>query len=146
MIVVGVDPGFKTGIAVVDTAGPRLDYQHTLTAWDDIADTLHSLDARYFPSGPQWVVIQTPIFEGKTPRWNKSPISLVKNGFLAGRIAGYCQGLGWKIMLMPPKRKSGMKMSAELFKEVFQYGDRTSQHVRDAANLALQADNWREDM
>ena len=133
-LVIGIDPGAHIGFALVQASGGVLIWQHTYTGFDAfIADTSRPNCER--------AVIQIPIFDGKTPQWTKSAISLVKNGYTSGQIVGYMIGRGVKVQTVPPTRKAGMKMDAEFFRKVFKYDGRCSEHARDAANLAMM---WRE--
>ena len=145
MIALGVDPGCSaTGIAVVDTVKFCVLWQKTLrkrelakrgslTMEVAVKSALVDLILRWQPTV---AVLQTPIFKGRgTPLWNKSAVSVMKNVDISAKLAGYLEGIGLKVILVPPKRNSGMKMDAALFAKIFHYEGRTSQHVRDAANL-----------
>ena len=134
-LVIGIDPGAHIGVALVQTNGGAMIWQHTYKGFDAfVADTSRPCCER--------AVIQTPLFDGKTPQWTKSAISLVKNGYTSGLIVGYMMGRGVQVQTMPPTRKAGMKMDAEFFKKVFKYDGRCSEHARDAANLAMM---WRNE-
>ena len=143
-LVIGIDPGFTKpggkkkalGFALVQTDSGVLIWQHTYKGFDDfMADRARPVCKR--------AVIQVPIFDGKTPQWNKSAISLVKNGNVSGQLVGYMAAVGAQVQTVPPTRKSGMKMDPEFFKKVFKYDGRCSEHARDAANLAMM---WRDEI
>ena len=132
-IVLGVDPGYLTGVAVVQ--GDSVTWAGTYRADDDaLWARLHE-----FAAHVRRAVVQTPIFDGgrKTPRWHKSPISLAKNAALSGEIIGFLRGLGLRVEACPPKHGTGMKMSAKTFEAA--YGVKCSEHARDAAMLAFSA-------
>ena len=138
-LVLGVDPGAHIGVALVETDAGELLWQRTYRRFDDF---IGDADRKPLTSMSMKAVVQTPIFEhGKTPRWNKSAISLVKNAYTSGLVVGYLTGLFMRVQTEPPRRNAGMKMSAELFAKAFKYDERCSEHVRDAANLAMM---WRE--
>lgn len=135
MNVLGVDPGYQTGLAVVDvrrelvlrlmTVGPKERFALT----DILEEMVKGYEA-------QAAVVQVPMFPvGKTPRWHRSPISLAKNAQLAGRIAGFLEGLGLDVRQDPPSPRRGMKMPRALFVRAF--GVDGSEHARDAAVLAM---------
>jgi len=135
MIVLGVDPGYQTGLAIVDVREERVLRLMTVGPDERVAlnDILTEMVTGY---GAQVAVVQVPMFpSGKTPRWNRSPVSLAKNAQLAGRIAGFLEGLGLDVRREPPKPRRGMKMPRALFVRAF--GCDGSEHARDAAILAL---------
>lgn len=153
LLVLGVDPGCETGMALVriDGSRPRVLWQMTARSREElheaVYDTQDEEDEQGYPCQEEEyachrAVIQTPIFAGKTPRWNRSPISLAKHALTVGYLEGFFKGLGFDVQMVPPKRGAGMKMSPEMFKMIFDFeGRMPSQHARDAANLALQ---WQE--
>jgi len=135
MNVMGVDPGYQTGLAVVDVRQERVLKMLTVGKDERFAlnDILEEMVTSY---GTQAAVVQVPMFPtGKTPRWHPSPISLAKNAQFAGGIAGFLEGLGLEVRREPPRPRSGMKMPRALFVRAF--GCDGSEHARDAVMLAL---------
>ena len=149
MNVLGIDPGSSTGLAVVSLESGSVHYAKTVSAKniDDVLNEITRLVEFWAEIVVLGVVVQTPIFQtGKTPRWNPSPVSLAKNAATSHEIIGFLKGLSLRypldIQIRQPTRGSGMKMDAEMFAKVYGYTGRTSEHARDAANLAM---SWRKD-
>lgn len=138
MIVIGVDPGSSSGIAVIETTRRQLLEYDTLggglAKWEVTAEWIRERMDRW---GVDLAVIQTPITQGKTPRWNKSPVSLAKNAALSGLLAGVCWALCDEVVLLPPMRSIGAKMDAHMFAVAWRFNGRISEHARDAAQIAL---------
>jgi len=155
MNVLGIDPGFgkkATGIAIVDISAGRICYTETCGGQDAIS-RVGSI-AEYAEAGVATpAVVQSPLFQDgkKTPRWNTSAIALVKNAAISHEIIGFLKGLGISVQVRQPTRKSGMKMSPEMFVKayggevvkrgrgltVMLDGKIVDEHARDAVNLAM---------
>ncbi len=139
MIVLGIDPGVVTGMALIETTRRELLASTTerggIPKWQTAARYVDDLIHEGWRI--DLAVVQTPIMEGKTARWNKSPVSLAKNAALSGLLAGVCWGLGIEMSLLPPMRNIGAKMNPKLFAAMWHFNGTISEHARDAAQIAL---------
>ncbi len=152
MIVLGIDPGYKTGWALCElrAGGPPLfrvepagqpECGTWLNPWGDAEAN------KYTPA--DLVCVQVPAGEKAARVWNRaSTMSLVRNGMLSGWIAGLFRGAGRDVFLCPaPDCKAwGMKMPEAQWRALWGgYKGRVSEHARDAAQLALHgARRWME--
>jgi len=143
--ILGVDPGYRTGLAYVSVPDlPTLDIAMTCASADAIGVMDAILTEKHPGSTNLICAVQTPIMAGKTARWNRgdrSGIGLAKNAALAGEIIGWLRGRGYDVLAIPPTRGMGAK-SALAFNAAFGNripSGRISEHARDAAMLALHA-------
>ena len=152
MIILPIDPGYDTGLAVVDTKAEKVLWHKTVTGgWKKrniIVETvwIASMEMRLRrPSAYITVfLIQNPMAHKKIPSFNysgkQSPISLAKNIGLSSYIYGRideASGTRCKVRIIPPQRGKGMKMDKALFNRLHPEAAGCSEHVRDAVNMAL---------
>ena len=151
MIILAIDPGYNTGLAVVDTKAGKVLWHKTVTggwkARTKIINEIHSV--LMYPEEHDAIhltLVQSPMAQDKIPSYNysgkQSPISLAKNIGLSCYIFGFVDGIdcitqSHGIKLIPPQRGKGMKMDASLFYKIHPEVKRCSEHVRDAVNMAL---------
>ena len=156
-LILGIDPGTSTGLALVDIREHKIIMQRTVNK-AVVLEFIGTLLDDYPNGAIHGAVCQTPIFEsGKTPRWNPSPVSLAKNAAISHEIIGYLKGRGINVQVRHPQRGTGMKMDENMFARVYGGevkrdkngkpvvwldGKRVSEHARDAVNLAM---SWRKD-
>jgi len=140
-IAIGIDPGYRTGLAIVNRTTRRLMVWETLKEPDDIFD--HDIEEAVKESGAQTVYIQVPVKLGGKLAWfpgkgKASPAALVKNAMLAGWFAGFFEAQGYKVIPVPPRRGTGLKRSPALWRADWKWEGRLpSEHVRDAAEIAM---------
>jgi hypothetical protein len=141
--IIGIDPGYRTGIAIVSVAGVFCSLIRAYTC--SSRDVFGLLASEASCPDLQVCAVQTPIMPGKTARWHRgdrSGVGLAKNAALAGEIIGFLRGRGYEVIAVPPGRGHGMKSQAAFdmaFGNRIPSG-RISEHARDAAMLALHAD------
>ena len=141
--VMGIDPGYRTGIAIVTLERSLISYQHTVNSDAAVAE-VDRLVSEWTKHVPLYAVVQSPIFQtGKTPCWNESPVSLMKNAALSHEIIGFLRGRGVDVQVRQPTRNMGMKMDGRMFARVYNFDGRISEDARDAVNLAM---SWRRDL
>ncbi len=148
MIILGIDPGYQTGLALVDLIDPqrpRILAQKTVQPKHPM-DVFAAIDKFGLP---QWTdemgfAVQVPFMPGnKVPRFHPgdtSGISISKNAAMSYFIWGLLEGRRLPVTAVPPKPGMGMKMSEQLWRHLFQFTKRISEHARDAAMLALNAE------
>ena len=133
MILIGIDPGVNTGLAIWDTVTRELVDVQTMQI--HTALELVKGDARLYGEGNLRV-----IFEDARMRGNSGAKSAaMAQG--AGSVKRDCKiwedfltnlGVSWQAV--SPKTK-GAKVSAEYFRKLTGWEGRTSEHARDAAML-----------
>lgn len=129
MIVLGIDPGANTGLALF--RGGRLVGLRTV-------EPLLLIDALRQVC-PDIVVMEDSRLQGAV--WHKSP-GAIKIARDVGRIDGWCDlieaactHMGTDLIKISPKDK-GAKLSADQFRQVTGWVERTNAHERDAAMVA----------
>ncbi len=137
----GVDPGLRTGLAVVELRSQRLVYQ-TTDSWPDAIDAMTTLIRAYRPDR---VVIERPAggWYGKGNMYRARCVGAVQQkaddmvAFARREIERF--GIGCKVVVRRPVR-SGTKrsMSVATWRAAIKCAGRTpNEHVRDAAYAAL---------
>ena len=127
---IGVDPGVKTGFAIWDTKDKQFIEISTLRVWEffeAISDIHHEFDQTDYK-----IVIEDARMRGVHAS-RAQGAGWVK--VLSGQYEEYCRSLGFAVEMRRPHRTS--KMSAETFKNITKYKQRTSNHARDAAMLVF---------
>lgn len=150
-LVMGVDPGEQTGIAVyrdgrlaqLSTIRPA---QYGAVLADFMPDLLVIEDSR----------LQSHVFTAHLPTKAqalsvaqvRTALKIARN---IGMVDGFCSllvdiadSMGIKVVTVSPKAK-GAKINAERFQRITGWDGRCNQHERDAAMVAYQYRLWRPD-
>lgn len=137
MIVIGIDPGTKTGIAVYHDG--TLAELLTVSP-DGIVDTM----TRY---APDMVVmedsrLQSAVFSRKASQ--RAMLKIARNvgevDQICRRIEAYCEGAGVELVQISPLAK-GAKLDARRFSAMTGWEGRSNQHERDAGVVAWSCRN-----
>lgn len=132
-ILIGIDPGVKTGIAVWDVDGQRFKYLKT-------CDIIEAMDiVRLLNAGED---IEVWFEDARLRKWFGSKGREALQG--AGSIKRDCsiweshlKKEGIKFKAIPPSHNV-TKVNAKSFERMTGISDRTSEHSRDAAMLVYQ--------
>ncbi len=147
MRIVGIDPGLKMGIAVIDSAAP----ERLLCTATHSAATIYSLpfflelDKLSCAKDLDVVAVQVPFSKGNTPlfEWSrKSPVAFGKHCYLCGQIVGHLRKHGFVVIEQAPMKNIGLKRPVKLWCAEWHWpkGKRPpSKHARDAAQIAREA-------
>lgn len=138
-IVVGLDPGEHTGLAVYDESQRRLVVCTTTTFWGAVAVLVA---AQRFDAA---VVLEDP--EGNRPTFahgaasarqrEKISQNVGMNKQHARLLAAACDLLGLPCLRLVPTKGSQTKTRPEAFAALTGYAGRTSSHARDAGMLCF---------
>ena len=146
MITIGVDPGKRVGVAVIETHGP---VAHELWTVADRQAGPFVLGLALYYACP--IVIEEPQAAHVYQRPGQSPAAMRK----IARNVGECRQralalaeqlekalMRWNIIGVPvklrPPVRGGTKWTRERFEAVFGWTGPSSDHARDAAVIAMQ--------
>ncbi len=141
-VLVGIDPGIKTGLAIAE--GGKLVRIETVDILDAL-DEIHAYanEARYYLRNVTIYIedpsLNKPVFDrGQHGRKALNIAQKVgSNKRDAQILIAKCKRAGVKLVRVKPVAGPFTKMSAEFFKKQTGWTGRTSQHARDAAGLIL---------
>lgn len=137
-ILIGIDPGSHTGVAVIESGSESFTYLWTLSFWFAIK----AIETYAHMKEPMTVVMEDP--NGNRPVFNRGidgrrASKIAQNVGMNKRdaqlIEAYCLLNDIPILKVRPSAKSMTKLSAEQFEKVTGYKGRTSEHSRDAGML-----------
>ena len=146
-IIIGIDPGEHTGIAILDQN--KKFHLSTKTFWGAI-EILNS-----YPAGTLKVYIEDPGQNKPVFDHFKIPVefsrkvgdklnyigriaqNIGENKRMAKLLIEYCIVRGIEYYAMKPTRKSGTKLDIRLFQKYTGFYGRCSEHARDAAMLIV---------
>ena len=151
--IMGIDPGADTGVAVIEALRDEPQYPPPVPGvfWriariETVKDPdplvrAESVRAVWLAKGRPAVAVQTIVAsDGKIALWNrKSAASLVRHVAYTGMLAGWFRGAGATVVEIPSQecKSAGMKMNKAVWAETWRHEGRTSEHARDAAQIAL---------
>jgi hypothetical protein len=141
-LVIGIDPGIDTGVAIYDRSHKRLVYAQTLCFW-----TAHDLIHSYDPADVELFIEDPGLIKRNIYRGTRT--DTVNEANLREKIAGNIgsnrreatllierfSGLAYTVHREKP---TSAKWTPEQFELYTRHGKRVSEHVRDAARLCWQ--------
>ena len=151
--IMGVDPGKQTGVAVIESLHgdcpppiPGLYWAVLKTVTHRDADEGERIEA--VEGMADWwrghgglaaVAVQTPFGVGRAPVYHPYPMSLARHAGFVGRLCEALRNAGQNVIEIPSQdcRKKGLKMDVRAWNANWKVDWRTSEHARDAAQIAL---------
>ncbi len=140
VLVIGIDPGVKTGWCVYDVLHGEITEAATITLWEAYykAETMN----------PDWVLFKVEDPAQNKPVWNRN-LSKDANLKVAQDVGGNkkearlliegLRGLGFCVDAVRPTEG---KWTSRYFRGITGYEGRVSQHVRDAGRLSWGVQQW----
>lgn len=140
-IYIGVDPGVKTGFAILNGLELTL---HTLSFWDAIKMIESKTNDLYFFRFLYDLIVVIEDVTQNKPTFNRnlnyrsnSKVSqnVGQNKRDCQLIIEWCEMNGIEVIKKRPTKNSMTKLNAEVFNKITGYNGKSSQHSRDAAML-----------
>jgi len=137
MLMIGLDPGVKTGFALWNSVSRKFECITSMAFWDCINEIERQDDnttgLKIYIEAPQTI---KPVF-GKKSKYNGAVGSMIsqrvgENKCMAKLFIKFFEFDKINFSAIPPKNK---KMDAKSFKKFTKWDGRTDQHGRDAAWL-----------